>query len=84
MTIWKFKIPITDLIELEMPKGAQVIHVEGQGACGSMWAIVKPTAERVKRQFYLIGTGHNFDKEGKCYMGTFLTGEFVWHLFEII
>jgi hypothetical protein len=35
-TIWKFPLPVTDLVELYLPKGATVLTIETQHGIPSM------------------------------------------------
>lgn len=50
-TIWKFPVPTTDQgAVLEMPKGAEVLTVQTQGAEPQLWAVVDPTADTEKRK----------------------------------
>lgn len=82
--IWKFQFDVEDFFEISMPKDAQILTVQNQNETGTMWAIVNPNNETVKRCFVIHGTGHGANFEGKTYIGTYQTddGQFVWHLFE--
>jgi hypothetical protein len=78
--IWKFKV----MGVIEMPKGAEILTVKVQdlnNVC--IWTKVDPEMETESRMFVVIGTGHSFDDTNKEYIGTYLDGPFVWHLFEI-
>ncbi len=75
-TIWKFPFEVEDEFEIEMPSGAQVIHIgvqtihephqlESKQAC--MWAIVNPEEPREdwhKFKFRVFGTGHAIPDTG--------------------
>ena len=84
--IWKYPVPVTDLFEVEMPIGAEVITVQMQGGAPYMWALVDSNRELETRFFRVAGTGNplpdTMDLFG--YLGTFqmLGGQLVWHLFE--
>jgi hypothetical protein len=90
-TIWKFAIEVTDEFTLEMPIGAEPLHVETQRVNGPnaqyeqpcLWALVDPTAEREQRTFYVHGTGHPVHADAE-HIGSFLLygGSFVGHVFE--
>lgn len=85
MTIWKFPIPIMDTIQIEMPAEAKILCVQVQGDTPTLWAIVDPEALKVKRTFYVRGTGHQmYGAEKSLYVGTFqiLGGSLVFHLFD--
>jgi len=84
-SIWKFRIPATDKFMLSMPRGAEIIAFQAQDDKPYIWAIVDQGAEDEKREFILLGTGHEFEKVPSQYIGTaqILGGALVWHLFEI-
>jgi hypothetical protein len=78
--IWKYQVE--NLIE--MPKEAEILTVKVQDSFNvCIWAKVDPEKETEIRAFEVIGTGHPFDDTNKEYIGTYLDGPFVWHLFEI-
>lgn len=86
-TVWKFAVAVDDRAsKVAMPSDAEVIYVEkdvhlGQ-TIGVMWAIVETENPIVTREFCIHGTGHPilFDEH---YIGTFHSGSYVWHIFEI-
>jgi hypothetical protein len=84
--ILKFNFPISDRIQIQMPKGAKVLSVQIQHDQPTLWAICNPDAEIETRKFFICGTGHPIDLEGKVYVGTFqmTQGALVWHLFEVL
>lgn len=84
MTIWKYVMPHTLGRPIEMPKGAQVLHVALQGATAHIWVLVDPEAPREERNFVVVGTGWNFDSAGHRYIGTWFENWLVWHLFEVL
>jgi len=78
--IWKYKV----MGAIEMPKGAEILTVKVQDSFNvCIWAKVDPEMEKESRLFVVIGTGHSFDDTNKEYIGTYIEGPFVWHLFEI-
>jgi hypothetical protein len=81
--VWKFEIPIQDRFELQMPAGAEIVHVEVQAGNACLWALVEPERGAELRVFYLRGTGRRVEP-GLRHLGSFLLhrGEFVGHLFE--
>lgn len=83
-TIWKYEIPIADLVEICMPEGAVVLHAGVQHDIPVMWARVDPAARMVVRKFRVAGTGHALEPEVGEHLGTFLLngGQLVVHVFE--
>lgn len=86
-TIWKFPVQIGDFFEIEMPKGAKILHFGIQYDGPQMWVLVDSEVAKEKRQFMLVGTGHDIHHIGAPlkYIGTVLmaSDSLVWHLFEI-
>ena len=85
MTIWKFQFEIGDIVRIDMPVGAKVLHVESQHGVPCMWALVDPHSPTQARDFRIFGTGHHIDSsmlELLTHVATFQQGSFVWHLFE--
>ena len=85
-TVWKFPFPFGNKIEVDMPKGAEVIHFDVNYKTFCLWAIVD--TERVEvatRYFRLHGTGHHISPDiGKDnHIATLQDGKFVWHIFEV-
>jgi hypothetical protein len=84
LVVWKYPIDMVDLFSLDLPLGAQVLHVEMQKDTCCMWCLVDPDAPPKARRFRLAGTGHPIiDCEVK-YIGTFnmMDSVLVFHLFE--
>ena len=92
-TIWKYAVPLVmpddPATELELPAGAQVLHVGVQGPAEvTFWAWVDPLASLEKRRFKVYGTGWLVPASGMTYLGTAMVygtsiGDIVWHLFEV-
>ena len=84
-TVWKFPIPITDYMTLNIPKGAVLLTcVTLSHRDLALYALVDPEAPLEKRHFRLAGTGHDIE-EAVHFIGTFvlLEGRLVYHLFEL-
>lgn len=78
-----FKYKIEPIIELELPKGAEILTVGPQGSEIYLWAKVDPSAETEIRRFVGFGTGHDIpDKLDLTYIGTTFFGSLVFHIFE--
>jgi hypothetical protein len=85
--IYKYDFQITDFLELSLPEGAEILHVQEQNQTARLWALVDTTAKLVTRKFSVVGTGAKipFDLRRAKYIATFswLGGAFIWHLFEL-
>lgn len=89
-----FKYPLsrtTDLTQINLPKGAEILHVDVQDDRPQIWALIDsdlPAHETELRSFKLVGTGHEIDipKDKLRFIGTFfLQGRaYVFHVFEVI
>lgn len=89
-TIWKFPLPtlpLSDLVVIDMPAGADVLTLQLQGRTPTLWAVVDDGAEFVNRRFVIVGTGHEVPGEVgdtvNDYIGTWQFEGFVWHLFDL-
>ncbi len=81
MTIWKFPIEVTDEQHVNMPRGAKVLTVQFQAGSITIWALVDPTASKVKRRVRVVGTGNPCDVDRFDHIGSVQTPPFVWHVF---
>lgn len=88
MVVWKFPIKYGDFVDLQLPVGAKLLHVDEQYGTPCIWALVDPQKQKETRRFRLAGTGHpiNFQIESLSHVGSYLTagGQLVFHLFEIL
>ena len=66
---------------LDVPKGAEFLHVAMQHGMVTLWARIDPKAKTERRTFYIHGTGQLLSPYEK-YVGTAFDNAFVWHLFE--
>ncbi len=92
-TVWKFPIPTQDgIIDILMPKNAEILHVADQYGQICLWALVDSDAEKVIRKFRIYGTGHPLVVNAHTgyntydtYVGTAmqLDGKLLWHIFEV-
>ncbi len=84
-TVWKFQFNPEDLLSIQMPAGAKLLHVDVQGGQPCIWALVDPAAPTENRNFRLAGTGHPIEAvDCEVYFGTFMLreGALVFHLFD--
>ena len=83
--IYKYPLQLTKIQEIEMPRGAQVIHVGVQANTICLWAIVDTACPVERRSFAILATGHlNFNPEIMRHLGSVIMNEgaLVWHVFE--
>jgi hypothetical protein len=90
MTVWKFELRITDVQEVRMPRGAELLCVGTQAGTDGvvmLWARVGIDAARSQplavRRIRIAGTGHP-DATGD-YVGTVQLhgGALVFHVFDL-
>ena len=79
--IYKYNIAIGDF-EVEMQDCATILDVQVQDGVPVMWALIDTNEKMIKREFTIVGTGHDCQVAPKDYIGTFQMGMLVWHLFE--
>lgn len=83
--IYKYPLALMNGVqEIEMPHGAKIVHVAGQHEIPTLWAEVLPTAELVKREFVVYGTGHTIMFSDHKYIGTAHCPPFAWHVYEVV
>jgi len=80
--IWKFPLPLEDLVEVSMPKDSRILSLACQDGQICMWAKCDPDAPKVTRKFVIAGTGHPLPFGLGEFIGTVLMGPLVWHVFE--
>jgi hypothetical protein len=85
--IWRFPLPITDRVRIDMPEGAQPLSVAVSRTGGEdldLWAIVNPDNTPGFRTFLVVGTGNPVPADCGRFIGTVAThgGALVWHVFE--
>lgn len=85
-TIYKYEIPVTDTLVLQMPEGARplpYLEVAGVGRLRllTFWAEVDTDQPQVGRVLHVEGTGHPV-ADGATFIGTARDGVFMWHLYD--
>lgn len=84
--VWKFAVPLLhkpDRPVIEMPNSARILTLQTQLGHPHIWAEVDTDAPLVRRRFQIVGTGHALPERPRAYVGTWQSGEFVFHLYEI-
>ncbi len=66
-----------------MPRGAEILDLQMQRGVPCLWAKVLESEPMIERTFLTIGTGRVVPNWGVGYIGTYQSGEYVWHVFEV-
>lgn len=85
--IFKYQLDTTDIQQVEMPEGAEILCVQTQYGIPCIWALVQPNAALSKRTIEIFGTGHNVpENANRKYIGTYQLRQvnLVFHCFELI
>lgn len=81
-SIYKYVLPIGDIVPVTMPEHAVLLSVAEQNGALCLWAEVDPSNREVTREIRLRGTGHPLGDEGR-YVGTVaMTYGLVWHVYD--
>lgn len=86
-TVYKYAVPMLDMVTLTLPADAQVLRFGAQGDEVFAWALIDRCQALMKdRSFRIAGTGHPIDYGNLSYVNTFemLGGKLVFHAFEVI
>ena len=87
--VFNYKLPLGNQRSVEMPVGAEILHMDMQAGEPTMWAMIDSGSAIEERRFHVIGTG--WDIPGHTvYRGTIvdprgaegLPNGFVWHVWE--
>ena len=86
--VFKYELPIDDVVQIEMPIKAIILDVDFQGKGLYLWAVVDPDAITEKRTFRIAGTGHPLEVGAYTldyfyYIKTVMIDGLVFHVFEI-
>ena len=78
--VWKFPLRRDEFID--MPAGAELLHVDTQGGTPMLWALVSLDNDAVVRRVSVVGTGWDMPVKPGKYVGTYMDGPFVFHVFD--
>jgi len=84
-TIYKYELPVKDDFVLQLPEGAEILHIGTQYNRPNLWALVDPNAPKKPIKFIGAGTGHPLPADCTLkYLGTaiMLDDRFVFHVFK--
>lgn len=84
--VWKFPLEAAALrgeVAVDMPLASKVLTLQVQHGTPTLWAevILEEPRRTETRRFVVHGTGHTVPWDCE-YVGTWLDGAFVWHLYE--
>lgn len=84
--IFKYPLPVRDLVFLDLPLGAQVLSVAVQEGSIVLYALIDDAEKQTDRQaFRVVGTGHLCeDVLGMRFLGTvnLHNGALMFHIFH--
>ena len=87
-TIYKYTLEATEHQVIEMPKNAEILHIDVQHGKPCLWALVDTGLDKEKRAFYTFATGQdiNGDLGTINHIGTYQLqgGAYVFHVFVIM
>lgn len=86
-TVWKFKLEVLTVQNVDMPAGAKILCVNPQDGEVALWAEVDTNAKKTPRRIEIYGTGHEMHEDigvERVYIGTFFLrgGLLVFHVYE--
>lgn len=84
-SVWKITLVVSDIQEIEVPKGSVFLHAAEQYGDIAIWFRCDPDASIEKRKIRIAGTGGSID-ERLQYIGTahLSRGQSIFHVFEVI
>ena len=92
MKIYKYPLPIEDVVKITLPYGASILDVQIQHGDPYIWAMVEPDNDPEERVLCIFGTGQEIpmvelhsSSPYYDYIGTFQMkdGDIVFHVFEL-
>jgi hypothetical protein len=80
--VFKYKLELTDLQAVEMPKTTVILSAQVQHGIICLWAIVDPAEPTDLRKIVICGTGHPINFTNLRFIDTVQEASLVWHVFE--
>lgn len=84
--VYKYVVDVADTVTVQMPHGAELLHLDMQMGLPCIWALVDTDQKEVPHQFAWRGTGHDCSGlRADQHVGTVLlhSGRLVFHLFDL-
>lgn len=79
----RYEIKLFQENEIEMPAGAQILHINGHATGTFLWALVDENKPAEKRKIGVFESDQDFTEHHKTYIGTFFMPGTVFHAFEL-
>lgn len=81
MRIWKYTLHLCDWQKVDIPEGAEVVHLQLQDELVNLWAKVDVNQPKMPMDVYRIETGAAIPARA-TYIGTVvMPNRMVWHYF---
>lgn len=84
--IYKYPLPLQDIVELRLNKGAKIIDIRTQKDQPMLWAEVFTSRPMEFRTLYIVGTGQSMDHLPSDieHIGSYhlYDGQLVFHVYE--
>ena len=86
MTIWKQTLQPTDVQEIMIPEGAEMLSAREQLDHICVWFRCDPSRRLRPRKLAIVGTGHPAPDSIARFLGTasLHNGELMFHVFELV
>lgn len=82
-TIYKYKLAVTDVQYIDLPKGYKILHVGESHGDIFIWCELDQIDELESVRFDVHGTGHIIMKTDSVHLGTVVSkAGFVWHVYH--
>lgn len=85
--IFKYQMPVSEEFSMRLPKGAEIIRMDGENGHLWLWAVVDTDQEDEERKFYAFKCGGSglADKDNLIYRGCaaiYIQAELMLYIFE--
>jgi len=81
--IYKYNLFHNSSCPVILTRTGKIVHVGFDPlGIGSIWIEVEPDSDMVNRQLYIVATGGELPDAATNHVGSFVDGQFVWHIYE--
>lgn len=81
--IYKYKLAVTDVQTVKLPKGYKIVHVDESHGDIYIWCELNQLDELEEVRFDIHGTGHIIMKEDSVHLASVVTkAGYVWHVYH--